>query len=77
MLRKHTAQLKRLVPNDDREILEFSDPATHDLQDALMTGDVDDVLALAKKVKEICKPQRRRERRDHAEKIVDFSHAAR
>jgi hypothetical protein len=46
---QHAAQLTRLVPNDNGEFVELDDPATNDLEEALTTGDVDDVLALAKK----------------------------
>jgi hypothetical protein len=49
---QHAAQLSRSLPNDNGEFVELDDPATSELQDALMTGDVDDVLAVAKKYPE-------------------------
>jgi len=46
---QYAAQLSRIIPKENGEFVWLDDPVTLELEDALRNGDVDDVLALAKK----------------------------
>jgi len=46
---QYTSQLKRLATNDNRTVFQFNQPGYDELREALETGDLDEMFALAKR----------------------------